>query len=286
METQYTAWVIVGWFLVLFSAERIWPLRRRTRSLGRRAILNAFAVGLAFGVAAITVGPVMRATAEWTGNARFGLLQWIALPAPLAIGAGILLLDLSFYYWHRLNHAAPLLWRFHNVHHVDPDLDSTTSFRFHFGEIAYSAGFRAVQIALIGPSVTAMAAYQLLFLAGTLFHHSNVKLPLGLERALNLIFVTPRMHGIHHSVVRDETNSNYSVVFRWWDPLHRTLRIHVPQNRIQIGVAAYTREEDHALGDLLWLPFRRQREYWTMPNGTPSRSRAGSPPTSAQTLAA
>jgi hypothetical protein len=84
----------------------------------------------------------------------------------------------------------------------------------------------------------------------------------------------PRMHGIHHSVVRDETNSNYSVVFSWWDRLHRTLRLHVPQNKIRIGVAAYTKATDNRVGSLIGLSFQRQRLYWKTPEGQPSHTRA------------
>ena len=69
----------------------------------------------------------------------------LSVPAAAQWIAGFLLLDLSFYYWHRANHGWPFLWRFHNVHHVDPDLDISTSVRFHFLEIAFSAAFRALR---------------------------------------------------------------------------------------------------------------------------------------------
>jgi sterol desaturase/sphingolipid hydroxylase (fatty acid hydroxylase superfamily) len=178
-----------------------------------------------------------------------------------------LLLDLSFYYWHRLNHTWPLLWRFHNVHHIDPDLDSTTAFRFHFGEIAYSTVFRVVQIAVIGPGAFAFVLYEGIFLAATVFHHSNVRLPPGTERLLSVFIVTPRMHGIHHSIIREETNSNFSVVLRLWDTLHRTLRLDINQNEIRIGVAAYATDKDNSVAQLLLLPFRKQRKYWQTPDG-------------------
>jgi sterol desaturase/sphingolipid hydroxylase (fatty acid hydroxylase superfamily) len=102
-----------------------------------------------------------------------------------------------------------------------------------------------------------------------LFHHSNVRLPIRIERLLNLVLVTPRMHGIHHSQVRDETNSNYSVVFSWWDRLHRTLGLNIPQSEIVIGVPAYSHPEDNRLSNSLVLPFRRQRDYWCLPDGAP-----------------
>jgi sterol desaturase/sphingolipid hydroxylase (fatty acid hydroxylase superfamily) len=178
-------------------------------------------------------------------------------------------MDLSFYYWHLVNHRVALLWRFHNVHHIDPDLDVSTALRFHFGELAFSAGFRIVQILLIGISAWVYVAYELFFQANTLFHHSNVRLPIRLERTLNRVLVTPRMHGIHHSHVQRETNSNYGVVFPWWDRLHRTLGLNVPQSAITIGVPGYSNPEDNRLWHAIWLPFRKQRDYWRLPGGAP-----------------
>jgi sterol desaturase/sphingolipid hydroxylase (fatty acid hydroxylase superfamily) len=89
-----------------------------------------------------------------------------------------------------------------------------------------------------------------------------VRLAIEIERALNSIIVTPRMHGIHHSIVKDETNSNYSVIFRWWDVMHGTLRLKVRQSDVVIGVAAYLDPQDNKFLNLLILPFRRQRNYW------------------------
>src|SRR5918999_397651 len=141
------------------------------------------------------------------------LLARLAVKAVLVF----LLTDLSFYYWHRANHAWPLLWRFHNAHHIDPDLDVSTAMRFHFVEIGYSAAFRALQVIVIGGPAWAFVVYETAFQLNTLFHHSNMRLPIGVERWLNLVLVTPRMHGIHHSKRFDEINSNWSSVFPWWD---------------------------------------------------------------------
>jgi sterol desaturase/sphingolipid hydroxylase (fatty acid hydroxylase superfamily) len=270
-------WAAAVWFGLLFAAERLRPLRRQTQRAASRWGLNAAAVALALGTSGLAVIPLTAAALNWSQRTGFGLLHSAGLPAPAAFAAAILLLDLSFYYWHRLNHALPILWRFHNVHHIDPDLDTTTAFRFHFGEIALSAGFRGIQIVLIGPGMSAYAAYQALFVAGTVFHHSNLRLPASLERALNRAIVTPRMHGIHHSAIRDETNSNYSTVFRWWDSLHRSLRLNVSQDSIHIGVAGYTRQRDNSIRSILWLPFMRQRAYWKTPDGRDARTRPNRP---------
>jgi sterol desaturase/sphingolipid hydroxylase (fatty acid hydroxylase superfamily) len=105
-----------------------------------------------------------------------------------------------------------------------------------------------------------------LFEAANLFEHSNWRLPIRLERILNHLFVTPRMHGIHHSIVQRETNSNWGTVFCWWDYLHQTLRRDITQDAITIGVAAYRDETELTLGKLFVLPFRAQRA-WRLPDG-------------------
>jgi sterol desaturase/sphingolipid hydroxylase (fatty acid hydroxylase superfamily) len=165
------------------------------------------------------------------------------------------MMDLSFYYWHRLNHVIPFLWRFHSVHHIDPDMDVTTSLRFHFGEVFLSAFFRVVQVLAIGVAPLTYVIYELFFSLATLFHHSNIRIGLDLEKRINRFIVTPRMHGIHHSVVRSELNSNYSVIFRWWDALNRSLVLNVPQSAIRIGVGRFQRPGDNGLLSLILLPF-------------------------------
>jgi sterol desaturase/sphingolipid hydroxylase (fatty acid hydroxylase superfamily) len=254
--------VLAALAVVLFLLERVAPLRRSKAGLLSRLPVNLVVSALAMATAGLAVRPVASGLMGWTAAEQFGLLRAIAVPAILVWPAGFLLLDLSFYYWHRANHRLRLLWRFHNVHHVDPDLDVSTALRFHFGEVAFSAGFRALQVLVIGPPAAVYVAYELAFQANTLFHHSNVRLPLAVERRLNWLLVTPRMHGIHHSYVQGETDSNYSVIFPWWDRLHRTLRLGIPQPAVTIGVPGYARPEDNRLASLLLLPFRRQRDYW------------------------
>jgi sterol desaturase/sphingolipid hydroxylase (fatty acid hydroxylase superfamily) len=267
MNRPLTIGIVVAVFILLFSVERAVSLRRPKARLPARVLVNLSISALAFGASAIFVQPVVDRLIDWTAHTSFGLLPLAGLSGGLELVFGFLLLDLSFYYWHVANHRSPFLWRFHNVHHIDPDLDVSTGFRFHFGEIALSSIFRVVQIGLIGPSLATFLVYELVFLVNTLFHHSNVRLPVNLERLLNKVFVTPRMHGIHHSQVRTELNSNFSVVFSWWDRLHRTLRLNVPQARIVIGVPGYSMPGDNSLWHCLSLPFRAQRDYWRTPDG-------------------
>lgn len=273
----YTPLIVAGVFLLLFLVEKLFPLRESRTGLIARLVVNGSLSAAAFLIAATVVRPSALWTLDWGSARPFGLIHALPMPVWAQFIAGFLLLDLSFYYWHIANHKIPWLWRFHNVHHMDPDLDVSTGFRFHFGEVLFSTVFRVAQVSLIGMSFATFAAYELVFQANTLFHHSNLRLPVRLERWLNRVLVTPRMHGIHHSQVRRETDSNYGVVFCWWDRLHRTLGLNIPQSQIKIGVPGYSRPEDNRLWHTLTLPFRKQRDYWRRPDGTiPERDTAAS----------
>jgi sterol desaturase/sphingolipid hydroxylase (fatty acid hydroxylase superfamily) len=265
--------VVASVFVALLILETRFSLRQPKRPKAQRFVVNVGVSALALATGAYIVVPIARRLSEQSSETSFGLLRLVPLPYGAEFVAGFLLMDLTFYYWHRANHAFSFFWRFHNVHHVDPDLDVSTSFRFHFGELLYSLGFRVLQVYLLGISLLTYLVYELIFQCATMFHHSNVRLPITFEGWLNKIIVTPRMHGIHHSIVKDETNSNYSVIFRWWDPMHGTLRLNVRQSDVVIGVPAYLNPEDNKFLNLLFLPFRKQREYWRLPDGQePGRS--------------
>jgi sterol desaturase/sphingolipid hydroxylase (fatty acid hydroxylase superfamily) len=260
-------------YVALLIVETQFPLREAKRPKPKRFLVNVGLSILALATGAYIVAPVALALATHAAKTSFGLLNVLSLPPAVKFILGFLAMDLTFYYWHRANHVFPILWRFHNVHHVDQDLDVSTSLRFHFGEVFYSVGFRALQVYVFGIPVLTYLLYEVAFQCATLFHHSNVRLPIKLERALNKIIVTPRMHGIHHSIVKEETNSNYSVIFMWWDVLHGTLRLNIKQADVVIGVPAYMDSQDNRLLNLLILPFRKQRKYWRLTDGKQSERR-------------
>ncbi len=246
----------------LFLLERRLPLREERHALGRRLLVNAGISALALASAYLVVRPAVDAMFERSSGQSFGILHLADLPAPAGFLLAFLLMDLTFYWWHRANHHIGFLWRFHNTHHIDPDLDASTSFRFHFVEVVLSAGFRVIQISIVGVGAWTYAIYDVVFTCGTIFHHSNLRLPVRLERVLNWIVVTPRMHGIHHSQVREENRSNFSVVFPWWDRLHRTLCLNVPQSQVAIGIAGYSLSNDNTVWHAHAMAFRKQRDYW------------------------
>jgi len=267
MQNLPTPLIAVAIFVLLFVVERLFPLRKATRSLLARLFVNLAISVFAFIAAVGLLQPAVQSALRWSAGKPFGFVHLVALPSPFVFVLSFLLMDLTFYYWHLANHRWPFLWRFHNVHHIDPDLDVSTAFRFHFGEIAFSTGFNLLQVSLIGPSAWAFAVYQLVFQVEVLFHHSNIRLPVGAERLLNKVLVTPRMHGIHHSQVQRENNSNFGTVFPWWDRLHCTLGVNIPQDEVVVGVPGYTLREDSSFWNSLLMPFRKQRDYWRRPDG-------------------
>lgn len=270
---QYIAITLALIYFLLLIMEQKRPLRRNTRPLLSRMIVNFSLTMLVYVTAFLLIGPISKWTVNLTQTHEFGLLPLLPFNNFVLFVTGFLLMDLTFYYWHRLNHEMPLLWRFHNVHHADPDLDVTTSMRFHCVEIAYSSLFRLIQLAVIGVNPLVFFYYEFFFQACTFFHHSNIKIPIRFERIMNKIIVTPRMHGIHHSNYRDETNRNYSVIFSFWDRLHKTIKLNIPQQAITIGVPGYLKSEDNKLMNLLLMPFKSQRRYWQK-NGKKHLSRS------------
>ena len=179
------------------------------------------------------------------------------MPGAVRVVLGFLLLDYTLYLWHWLNHRSPLLWRFHAVHHVDLDLDTTTGVRFHVGELALAACFRAAQVLLLGVDAATLRIWQRLLFVSVIFHHSNLELPSEVERLLAALVVTPRMHGIHHSTRAHEAESNYSSLLSCWDRLHRRLRLGAPEAAVTIGVAGFSDPGEVTLERSVLLPFRR-----------------------------
>ena len=189
----------------------------------------------------------------------WGLLHAAAVPAPIAIGAAILALDLARYAEHWLYHRVPVLWRLHRLHHTDTAFDFTLGLRFHPGEALASAAVQVALIAALGIAPLAVLAYQLLSLASSLLAHANARLPDQAEGALRRVVVTPDMHRIHHSAMMDETNSNLGNLFPWWDRLFGTYVAEPAGGHaaLVVGLERFRGERDRWLPWMLLNPFAR-----------------------------
>lgn len=260
------ALIVVAAGLLVLEAVR--PLRRRTQPRAVRWPINVkVSVPSLLGLR-LALLPAMVGLTQLAARHRWGLHRR-SLPPSLRLLVELLVLDYVAYSWHRLLHA-PWLWRFHQVHHLDLDMDVSTGWRFHFGELLASIPYRGGLPALVGVRPGTLLVYEAIFEACTAFHHANARLPLGLERWLVHLLVTPRAHGIHHSVVERETGSNFGVVLTLWDALHRTQRLNVPQQRICLGVPAYRDLAEQTVGWLLRLPLVPAPP-WACPGGAVPR---------------
>lgn len=257
-----SAIVLAAAFLLTTLSETLWPLRERTfEPKGRRVLRNASLGGISLAAATLLQIPILRPVASWAGAHGVGLLHAVALPAWLSLVLGVVLLDLTLWYWHWANHRVPFLWRFHLAHHVDLDMDASTALRFHFGEMGLSVLYRALQVVVLGVTPEALFLWQTLLSVSILFHHSNTRLPRGLEGVLAKLVVTPRMHGIHHTQEEARTNSNWASLLSAWDLLHGTFRWG-DDDQAPVGVPAYAAPSEVTFGRVLALPFRRMRDDW------------------------
>jgi sterol desaturase/sphingolipid hydroxylase (fatty acid hydroxylase superfamily) len=267
-------------FIAAFALVALWEVAapRRPRTLARSqrwpanlsiVVLNTLVVRLAFPAAALGVAAIVEAKG-------WGLLPLAGLPAWAAVLAGILLLDLAIYAQHVAFHAAPPLWRLHRMHHADLDIDVTTGARFHTLEILLSLAIKFAVIAALGAPPLAVLIFEVLLNATSMFNHGNVRLPARLEPALRWLVVTPDMHRVHHSIERDETDSNFGFNLSVWDRLFRTYRAQprAGHERMTIGIAAFrSTEECSSLLGMLAIPFQSGMSGRETPGAAPPGGR-------------
>ena len=237
----------------LWSWETLRPLFHWPQHRGRHAfrnlsiaVFNAVVTGALFGTATVLA-------ANWTVENRFGVLQLSDQYATVRFVVGLILLDGWMYFWHRLNHHMPLLWRFHRMHHSDLKMDVTTATRFHIGEHMISAGLRLMLIPLFGLSVWQIVVYEMAVVAMTHFHHANISIG-RTDRVFRWLIVTPDMHKVHHSRWQPETDSNYSVVLSIWDRVARTFRYCSNVNAIEFGLDKFADERWQTIGGMMKTP--------------------------------
>jgi sterol desaturase/sphingolipid hydroxylase (fatty acid hydroxylase superfamily) len=253
-----SAAALAGGFIAFALLERRYPLRLNEREpKSSRNARNIAVAGLAAAAIQLAERPVTDRLTRLARRRRIGLLPRLGFAPWGQTILGCLLLDCTLYYWHFLTHEVKALWRFHRVHHADLDMDASTGLRFHFGEMLISVLFRALQVLLLGISRRTLSIWNTLLIVEVMFHHSNIALPDRLERLLRKLIVTPRLHGIHHSIVPEELNSNWSSGLTIWDRLHGTFRGSglKRDNSIDIGLAELRERSQVTLPKLLAMPF-------------------------------
>ncbi|MFC1660965.1 sterol desaturase family protein [Gemmatimonadota bacterium] len=247
-----------GVFLLMAIWELLAPRRRLTQSKSGRwlnnlalVVVNTIVMRVVFPTAAVGV-------AAFAVERQWGLLNQFDLPMWTAVVLTVVLLDGVIFLQHVMFHAVPALWRLHRVHHADMDIDVTTGSRFHTIEILLSMLIKFAAILLLGPPLVAVVVFEVVLNATSMFNHSNVRLPLALDRLVRLLIVTPDMHRVHHSHYAHETNSNFGFNLSLWDRLLGTYRAQPDDghDRMVIGIDTFRdRAQCIHLHRLLLMPF-------------------------------
>ncbi|MDX1739435.1 MAG: sterol desaturase family protein, partial [Alphaproteobacteria bacterium] len=237
---KYKAVVLLVWAILFLVWEYLAPAskylenctrqdkwRRYGRNLGLLALTFLLSPTL---IAAITVfstqfGPNWRE--EFLNGYTIGG-WWIVID--------LILLDFFIYWWHRVNHVLPFLWRFHEVHHLDETLDVTTATRFHFGEVIMSAIVRAGFVIVLDIPLISVVIFETMILLSSVFQHSNIRLSDKVDGVLSWLIVTPNWHWLHHHAVREDTDSRYANTLTIWDRLFGSTNSNKRQYDMKIGV--------------------------------------------------
>jgi sterol desaturase/sphingolipid hydroxylase (fatty acid hydroxylase superfamily) len=245
----------VGGLVVWLIVETWWPFRVLVQSRLSRYTINLSIAGGNTLLLSVLFGSVLLTWSHQVMTAQTGLFNLVGLGDEANVIASVVVMDLVFYGVHRANHAVPVLWRFHRAHHSDLDLDVTTAFRFHPGEVLISALIKLPAIWALGVSPLGLVSFEIGLLAAAQFQHSNLRVPEPYETIVRRVLVTPNMHRIHHSTVRGEHNSNFSTILSVWDRLLGTYRMNVHQEDIRIGLLEYQDPRAVSLTRVVWMPF-------------------------------
>ncbi len=254
----------IGFFLGILIICVIWELVKPRRGLTTSKKLRWFSnlvIVLLDSVVVRLLFPLLPVSAAVMAQERgWGLLNHLNSPCLLEVVIAVIVLDFVVYLQHVLFHAIPFLWRFHIMHHTDLDLDVTSGVRFHPIEIIISTGIKLTAVCVLGPPAMAVLIFEIVLNGTSMYNHSNIYIPLNLDRILRLVIVTPDMHRVHHSIIMKETESNYGFTLPWWDRLLGTYRAQPEQGHqgMTVGISRFLDAKQQSLLWLLTLPFRNK----------------------------
>jgi sterol desaturase/sphingolipid hydroxylase (fatty acid hydroxylase superfamily) len=261
-ETAFRLVAFFAVFAVMGALELLIPKRRLTAGKARRWLTNLTIVGvdslLVRLMASLAVPLAAVAAAFYAEQQGFGLFNWTGWPVWLETLLSLAALDFALWLQHLASHKLSLLWRLHQMHHADVDIDVTTAIRFHPIEIGLSMLWKIVWVLALGASPLAVLLFEVILNGAAMFNHANVALPAWLDALLRSVIVTPDMHRVHHSVMRREHDSNYGFNLSIWDRLFSTYTAQPEKGHegMTIGLAPYQSADPTRITWSLVLPFK------------------------------
>jgi len=263
----------VGIFVAVAVAELAVPRRPLTTSKASRWFANIGIVFINTGTLRILLPATAVSLSVWVEGRGWGILNHVDLPFWLKVALSVMFLDFVIYLQHVMFHAVPTLWRLHMMHHADMDFDLTTGTRFHPMEILISMFIKFAAIIVSGAPAPGVLLFEVLLNGTAMFNHGNFYIPLGVDRVLRWLVVTPDMHRVHHSIFPSETNSNFGFNLPWWDRIMGTYRAQPTRGHdgMTIGLNQFRDPSRLTLPWLLVLPFvGKQGTYAINRRGTKS----------------
>ncbi|MDF1589433.1 MAG: sterol desaturase family protein [Gammaproteobacteria bacterium] len=258
----YEPVIRASFFIGVLLIMALWELRsaRRLQTINRIkrwphnlliVVVDTLAVRLVFPMVAI-------GAAFFAAEQGWGLLNLISLHYGISVLLAIVILDLVIYFQHRMFHAIPWLWRLHRMHHADLEFDVTTGLRFHPLEILLSMGLKIVVVIALGAPPVAVLIFEVLLNATAMFNHANIYIPESVDHYLRRFIVTPDMHRVHHSILPQETDSNFGFNLPWWDRIFKTYtdQPSAGHSNMTIGIEDFRDPEQLKLNQMLIQPFR------------------------------
>lgn len=156
----------------------------------------------------------------------------------LAPVLAVLIYDVGYYWFHRLQHALPFLWRYHAVHHSIEELNAFNSYH-HVSEYLFRIPLLTVPVNLliwVGEPQVVVAA--MVIAAVGKLGHANTRLSFG---PLRYLFTEPRYHRIHHSVEQRHWDRNFAFYFPALDMIFGTAHFPAKDEYPATGIS-YARE--------------------------------------------
>ncbi|UJS26605.1 sterol desaturase family protein [Thiothrix winogradskyi] len=249
--------MMLGVLAIMATWEWVAPRRALSVSKAYRWSNNFGVIALGTLLTRLVVPAGAVGLAVFVESQGWGLLQVVNLPLWLTVLIAIVVLDFTIWAQHVMFHAIPTLWRLHRMHHADLDIDVTTGLRFHPLEILLSFGIKATVIVALGVPAVAVLLFEIILSSLAMFNHSNVRMPLAVDRVLRLLIVTPDFHRVHHSWYPHETNSNFGFNLSVWDRMMGTYRAQPDDGHdgMTIGINQFRDPKWERLDKMLIQPF-------------------------------
>ena len=258
---DYTKYIITFTvFFIILVLETFFPLFSGRKKRWLHAGRNISIIVVNNIVVLLLLSSVTAFIFQYASLHRWGVFYYVQVSRTLRLVFVIIVFDLWMYLWHRMAHQINFIWRFHRMHHTDTEMDVTTALRFHPGEIVLSTMLRWGVFLLLGMTIADLVIYETIMLPVIFLQHSNFYLPHKVDRLLRMVIVTPWMHWVHHSHIRDETNSNYGTIFSWWDRLGKTFRLREKPAAIQYGLDEFHDPSWQTVAGMLKTPVVSEKQ--------------------------